>query len=348
MTTINFTNSLGLTTAFTNHDLDLILTELNTHDSSFASGENQIGFIMLNVGYLLLVDLNTHFSRRLFEMFSFSASNLYPFQLKLTNNNSAATFSINEALVSVGYSGSTPINSLSQIFMQLYIQSGSNLSVYSKTEVDTMILNLIDHAPTNLDTLSELAAALNNLSTSEQNSTAALLLQIGTKLNITSPQYTGRLKNSDNTFSVDVSGNLICNDATFSGLISGIAVNDITGLQSLIDSKQPTITTNSLNISSVLNLQPVLNGLQHQITNDNVSVLALPGIQASIDSKQNTLTTNSVPISYVSGLQSLIDSKQGTVATNSLNIATISGLTNSLSTINTTFDNYYNKTHVDG
>ena len=56
MTTINFTNSLGLTTAFTNHDLDLILTELNTHDSSFAAGDNQICYIMLNPGYLLLMD----------------------------------------------------------------------------------------------------------------------------------------------------------------------------------------------------------------------------------------------------------------------------------------------------
>jgi hypothetical protein len=46
-----------------------------------------------------------------------------------------------------------------------------------------MILNLIDHAPTNLDTLSELAAAFNNLSTSEQTLAASLLLQIGTKLN---------------------------------------------------------------------------------------------------------------------------------------------------------------------
>ena len=59
MTTINFTNSLGLTTAFTNHDLDLILTELNTHDSSFAAGENQICYIMLNPGHVLLIDLNT-------------------------------------------------------------------------------------------------------------------------------------------------------------------------------------------------------------------------------------------------------------------------------------------------
>ncbi len=225
----------------------MILTELNTHDSSFAAGENQICYIMLNPGYLLLMDLNTKFNRRLFEMYSFSGSNLHPFQLKLTNNNSAATFSINEALVSVGYSGTVPISSLRQVFMQLYIQSGSNLSVYSKSEVDTMILNLIDHAPTNLDTLSELAAALNNLSSSEQTLAASLLLQIGTKLNISSPQYTGTLKNNSNTFSVDTSGNLICNNATFSGLATGITINDISGLSDILSGLQPTLGTDSIN-----------------------------------------------------------------------------------------------------
>ena len=272
MTTNNFTHSLGLTTAFTNHDLDLILTELNTHDSSFAAGENQICYIMLNPGYLLLMDLNTNFNRRLFEMYSFTGSNLYPFQLKLTNNNSAATFSINEALVSVGYSGTVPISSLSQVFMQLYIQSGSNLSVYSKSEVDTMILNLIDHAPTNLDTLSELAAALNNLSSSEQTLAASLLLQIGTKLNISSPQYTGTLKNNSNTFSVDASGNSICNNATFSGSVTGISINEVSGLSDILSGLQPTIGTDSLNMSSVLNLQPVLSGLQPIITNNSLNI----------------------------------------------------------------------------
>jgi hypothetical protein len=130
MTNINFTNSLGLTTSFTNNDLDLILTELTAPNSSYASGQNQIMFIMLGAGYLLIVDLNTVFNRRLFELYSFSNSNLYPFQLKLTsNNNNATTASINEALVSVGYAGTTPISSLSNVYMQLYIQTGSNISV---------------------------------------------------------------------------------------------------------------------------------------------------------------------------------------------------------------------------
>ena len=111
MSDINFTNSLGLTTSFSNNDLDLILTELGVQNSSYASGQNQITFIMLGAGNLLLMDLNPVFIKRLFELFSFSLSNLFPFQLKLTNNNSSATFSINDALVSVGCSGTTPITS---------------------------------------------------------------------------------------------------------------------------------------------------------------------------------------------------------------------------------------------
>jgi hypothetical protein len=168
MTTINFTNSLGLTTSYTNNDLDLILTELTAQRASYASGQNNIAFIMLGAGYLLLVDLNTNFNRRLFELYSFSASNLFPFQLKLTNSTST-TASINDALVAVGYAGTTPIASLSQVFMQIYMQSGSNISVYSKSEVNALILALIDNAPDNLDTLDKLALALQGISSTEQN-----------------------------------------------------------------------------------------------------------------------------------------------------------------------------------
>jgi hypothetical protein len=189
MSNINFTNSLGLTTSFTHNDLDLILTELGVQNSSYASGQNQITFIMIGAGNLLLMDLNPVFNKRLFELYAFSLSNLFPFQLKLTNNNTSITASINEALVSVGYAGSTPITSLSQIYMQLYTQSGSNISVYSKAEVDALILGLIDNAPSNLDTLNEIAEALQSMSSADQNVAASMLLQIQTKLNINNPNF---------------------------------------------------------------------------------------------------------------------------------------------------------------
>jgi hypothetical protein len=195
MSNISFTNSIGLTTSFTHNDLDLILTELGVQNASYAQGQNQITFIMLGSGNLLLIDLNPVFNKRLFELYSFSLSNLFPFQLKLTNNNSSLTSSINDALVSIGYAGTTPITSLSQIYMQLYTQSGSNISVYSKSEIDALILGLIDNAPSNLDTLDKLAEALQQLSSEEQNIAASLLLQIQTKLNNNNPNFTGTLRN---------------------------------------------------------------------------------------------------------------------------------------------------------
>ena len=108
--------------------------------------------------------------------YSFYSSNLFPFRLKLTNNSTSTTASINDALVAVGYAGTTPIASLSQVYMQLYMQSGSNISVYSKSEVDALILALIDNAPDDLDTLDKLALALQGISSTEENIAASLLL----------------------------------------------------------------------------------------------------------------------------------------------------------------------------
>jgi len=56
---------------------------------------------------------------------------------------------IHEALVSIGFNGITPINSLASIHMMVYVQSGSNVDVYSKAEVNQLILNLSDNAPSN-------------------------------------------------------------------------------------------------------------------------------------------------------------------------------------------------------
>ena len=117
MSTINFTTSTGLTINFTNNDLDMVLTMLATSDTYYSVGKNNLNYIMLGNGYLLIIDISTSTNRKLFESFHFSASNLFPFQLKLTNNSTASVLSINDALVASGYSGVTPINSLASIHM---------------------------------------------------------------------------------------------------------------------------------------------------------------------------------------------------------------------------------------
>ena len=105
MTTVNFTNSSGLALQFTNHDLDLVLTELTTGNTYYSVGNNDLVYIMLGNGYLLVMDISNTINRKLFECYHFSTSNLYPFQIKLTNDSTSSVMSINDALIASGYNG---------------------------------------------------------------------------------------------------------------------------------------------------------------------------------------------------------------------------------------------------
>ena len=67
-----------------------------------------------------MVDLNVNINRKLFELFTFQYDIGNPFYLKLVHKTSAIDFAIDNALISVGYSGTTPIASLESIYMKLY------------------------------------------------------------------------------------------------------------------------------------------------------------------------------------------------------------------------------------
>ena len=66
-----FTNSLGATTQHTHIELTSILTNLNSTNTYFTNGFNQLAFIRLSVGRLLLVYLYSNSNIKLFETFSF-------------------------------------------------------------------------------------------------------------------------------------------------------------------------------------------------------------------------------------------------------------------------------------
>ena len=53
---INFTNSEGLVRSFNDLELDRILTDLNASNAYFTSSYNDLIFIRLSDGYLLLYD----------------------------------------------------------------------------------------------------------------------------------------------------------------------------------------------------------------------------------------------------------------------------------------------------
>ena len=125
MTTISFANSLGITTNFTEIELISILGNLNSSNAYFTSGLNELVFIRISQGKLLLLDLNDNINRKLFEIYSFHYSVGNVFHLKLIHNDNALELNINDALISIGFSGTTPITTLQRRYMKLYTNSNN-------------------------------------------------------------------------------------------------------------------------------------------------------------------------------------------------------------------------------
>lgn len=130
MATISFTNSLNYTRAFTETELISILTNLNCSSNYFANGLNELVYIRIASSSLLLVDLNAHINKQLFDIDSFHFSVTNQFNLKLVHNDNALELNINDALLSVGYSGTIPISTLESVFMKMYTNSNQAYLLY--------------------------------------------------------------------------------------------------------------------------------------------------------------------------------------------------------------------------
>ena len=147
MTTISFANSLGVTTNFTEIELISILGNLNSSNAYFTSGLNEIVFVRISQGKLLLIDLNDNINRKLFEIYSFHYSVSNVFHLKLVHNDNALELNINDALISVGFSGTTPITTLESRYMKLYTNSNNmylnthDLVKTTQAHLDIRLLN---------------------------------------------------------------------------------------------------------------------------------------------------------------------------------------------------------------
>ena len=150
MTTISFANSLGITTNFTEIELISILGNLNSSNAYFTSGLNELVFIRISQGKLLLLDLNDNINRKLFEIYSFHYSVGNVFHLKLIHNDNALELNINDALISVGFSGTTPITTLESRYMKLYTDSNH---MYLNTNDLVKNTGIFAYTPAELKTL---------------------------------------------------------------------------------------------------------------------------------------------------------------------------------------------------
>jgi len=183
--------------------------------------------------------------------------------------------------------------------------NGEDLSgtIYTKinTDIYNAISNLVDNAPIALDTLKELADALDNSANFASNVTVRL-----------------------NAIETDVAGKQ-----------NTIADGDLTiaktnGLQSALDAKQATITTNDLSLGDISGLYTQLASKQDTIADGDLTIAKTSGLQSALDAKQATITTNDLSLGDVSGLYTQLASKQPTIADGDLTIAKTSGLQSAL------------------
>ena len=287
-------------------------------------------------------------------MFSFGFAADNPHSLKLVQNNSATEWTLDQALLSVGYPGAVPVTSLENVYMKLYIKSGSNVDVcskaetdallnnkqhlitngdlsisnvtnlqnelnarpltstiYTKTEIETMIANLIDNADVNLNTLNEIANAINNDPVFYQKVASIQGLETLVK-----PSDSGKislpLQNSEGTFTISNDNQTF--DLSFKPAgsqynISGLTYNNTNGLIVNNNAFANSLSTNVLSVSGL----NVLNEL-----NAKASVTALnTGLSQKVDTTTFITSMNSKAdlslVNTIIGLQTLINNNTETI-----------------------------------
>jgi len=218
--------------------------------------------------------------------------------------------------------------------------SGTNNNQIANTSfVRTEIANLVDSAPSTLDTLNELAAALGN----DPNYSVTIINQLSNKANLSGASFSGTITSPTGDFVilkqsgilVSVSGhNHTTSDITnFNNSVSGL-LPSVTGAGYIISSfdnntytinvtgLQPTgnysLVGHSHLISDISNFASSVSGLLPSVTgtgyvnslfNNNLYSISVTGLQPSGD---YSVTGHSHIISDVSGLQNALDNKQPT------------------------------------
>jgi len=210
--------------------------------------------------------------------------------------------------------------------------SGTNTTQIATTQfVSTAVSNLVNSAPGALDTLSELAAALDNSANFATNVTTTL----------------GDLQTQVNSKQDTVSSSSRLNaNLIHDGTVTNTEFGYLNGVTSAIQTQLDTKTTAS-STDTFTNKTIDAGGTGNSITNiDNANIKASAGIVYS----KLSIADNDLTIAKTSGLQAALDAKQATLTAGS-NI-TISGTTISSSSggniINETVDVSLNNLKVHG
>ena len=215
--------------------------------------------------------------------------------------------------------------------------SGTNTTQIATTAfVASAVSNLVNSAPAALDTLSELAAALDNSANFATNVTTTLgdlQTQINAKQDTVSTDDLAITDISGLTASLSSKQSLLSTsnrlDATLihDGTVTNTEFGYLDGVTSAIQTQLDSKTTAS-STDTFTNKTIDVDATGNSITNlANANIKAAAGIEYS----KLSIADADLTIAKTSGLQAALDAKQATITTDDLAITDISGLTASLS-----------------
>ena len=276
----NVTTSLNSKQATITESIDVSLNNLKVH-----------GDLSANDASFNVIDAETIF---------IEGSNV---TTSLNSKQATITESIDVSLNNLKVHGDLSANDASFNVLETtqILINGEDLSgtIYTKinTDIDTAISNLVDNAPIALDTLKELADALDNSANFASNVTIRL-----------------------NDIETDVAGK----QATIGD--GDLTIAKTNGLQTALDGKQSTISTNDLSLGDISGLYTQLAIKQTTISTNDLSLGDISGLYTQLASKQDTISTNDLSLGDISGLYTQLASKQDTISTNDISLGDISGL----------------------
>ena len=112
MTTL--TNSEGKVSTYTNEFKETILLQLNSSNSSYTSGDDDITFIKIGSNKVLILDHTYHINRNISRNYTINENTFNDCSLELILNYTSNEYTIQGVYTANGFIGS--INELQQVF----------------------------------------------------------------------------------------------------------------------------------------------------------------------------------------------------------------------------------------
>ena len=112
------TNSEGQVLTYTNGFIETILLQLNSSNTYYTPGDDDIIFIKIGSNKVLVLDYTYHINRNIFQNYSINKNLVNNYDLELILNNNSNEYDLQSAYTANGFIGSAA--ELQQVFSAIY------------------------------------------------------------------------------------------------------------------------------------------------------------------------------------------------------------------------------------